>query len=950
MTPRLLVQLVRWFAGVLFWGIGVGVGAGQESPATATSGSKLRVPGFWEVTQGGTQSALDGFAWYRCWVVVPEDWKGSDLTLELGTLDDCDETFFNGQPVGRSGTIQPYRSASAEARRYPVPANLVQFGGANLISIRVWDGGGAGGFGAVAPQLRSQHGSLRLAGLWDFHPGDDAAWAQFPEGSTPASRLLLARAFASAAGPRFGQPLDTAPLAGTAPLTLTGDIASNLVAGVDRFLLRQTQESVAQRSRHWSRDFSSATAYTASVATNRQRLAHILGVRDARVKSPQLELISTVERPARVGQGSGYDVFAVRWLSFGDVHGEGLLLRPTGRTPVAQVIALPDASQSPEQLAGLQAGIALESQFARRLAESGCQVLIPMVIDRSYGPHLGRAKLTAREFLFRSAFELGRHIIGYELQKVFSGLDALTQLEGAGNLPTGVIGWGEGGLLALYAGALDPRFQAVGVSGYWDDRNQLWDQPIDRNVFGILEQFGDAEVGTLITPRALIVEASRAPEVVITGQGGGAPGRLTTPDLAVVQAEAERSRTLVRPLNSAPALEVVVSGDGTGPFGSEPLLKSFLRALSPTAALVTAGNPPQPLLAQDNPIQQQRRQLEELDRHTQRLLVDSPEVRREFMKQLDTRTPEAFAKTAETYRTFFAEEVVGRFNLPPLPTNARSRKAYDEEKWVGYEVVLDVFPDVIAYGVLLVPRDLKPGERRPVVVCQHGLEGRPQDIISGDQEAYHDFAAKLAERGFITFAPQNLYIFTDRFRTLQRKSYPLKKTLFSTIVPQHQQIVDWLQTLPFVDPDRIGFYGLSYGGKSAMRIPPLVKDYVLSICSADFNEWVGKNAATAGTLGRYSYAWSSEYEIFEWDLGSTFNYAEMAALIAPRPFMVERGHFDGVAPDESVFWEYGKVRFLYAARLGFGDRCELETFVGPHTIHGKGTFDFLHRHLRWPAP
>ncbi|GIT38685.1 MAG: hypothetical protein Ct9H300mP7_6060 [Verrucomicrobiota bacterium] len=73
---------------------------------------------------------------------------------------------------------------------------------------------------------------------------------------------------------------------------------------------------------------------------------------------------------------------------------------------------------------------------------------------------------------------------------------------------------------------------------------------------------------------------------------------------------------------------------------------------------------------------------------------------------------------------------------------------------------------------------MKPNEQRPVVVCQHGLEGRPQDIIQGDHHAYHDFAAKLAERGFITFSPQNLYIFTDRFRTLQRKGNPLKKSCF----------------------------------------------------------------------------------------------------------------------------------------------------------------------------
>jgi hypothetical protein len=242
---------------------------------------------------------------------------------------------------------------------------------------------------------------------------------------------------------------------------------------------------------------------------------------------------------------------------------------------------------------------------------------------------------------------------------------------------------------------------------------------------------------------------------------------------------------------------------------------------------------------------------------------------------------------------------------------------------------------------------LKPGDKRPVVVCQHGLEGRPQQLVEGDHRAYHDFAARLAERGFVTFAPQNLYIFGDRFRTLQRKANPLKKTLFSVIVPQHQQIVDWLSTLPCVDPERIGFYGLSYGGKSAMRIPPLVDKYRLSICSADFNEWVWKNASTRC---RYSYVWTGEYEIFEFDLGSTFNYSEMAALIAPRPFMVERGHFDGVAPDEMVAYEFAKVRHLYNARLGIGDRCELEWFVGPHTIHGQGTFRFLHRHLDRPEP
>ncbi len=315
------------------------------------------------------------------------------------------------------------------------------------------------------------------------------------------------------------------------------------------------------------------------------------------------------------------------------------------------------------------------------------------------------------------------------------------------------------------------------------------------------------------------------------------------------------------------------------------------------------------------------------------------------MKELDTSSLEAYRKSIAAYREIFWNDVVGKFPRPLLPPRVRTRKVYDEPTWSGYEVVMDVFPDVFAYGILLVPKGIAASDRRPVVVCQHGLEGRPQQVVSGDHPAYHDFAAKLAERGFVTFAPQNPYIFGDRFRTLQRKANPLKKTLFSLIVPQHQQIVRWLGSLPFVDPERIAFYGLSYGGKSAMRIPALVEDYCLSICSADFNEWVWKNASTRAP---YSYVWTGEYEIFEFDLGSTFNYAEMASLIAPRPFMVERGHFDGVAPDEMVGYEFAKVRHLYAAQLGLPQHCRIEWFVGPHTINGQGTFDFLHQHLNWP--
>ncbi|HUF61703.1 MAG TPA: hypothetical protein VMN36_06480 [Verrucomicrobiales bacterium] len=756
------------------------------------------------------------------------------------------------------------------------------------------------------------------------------------------SHFRIAIAACWAAGSAAAADPPSATLPGSEALLMEGDIASQLVDGVDRFLDEQLEGSLKHRAQNWRRDPRNAESYRASLEPQRERLRHILGIRDARAPFDGLFFDSTTSRSSLAGETPAVAIHAVRWPAFGDVEGEGLLLEPKSSSLLGLVVAVPDASELPEHLAGLLPSPSGPA-WALQLAESGLRVVIPCVVNREDY----RENLTHREFLYRSAFELGRHLIGYEVQKILAVIDWSEKSSPA--LPTGVAGWGDGGMLALYAAACDPRIDAALVSAYFEPREEIWREPIDRNVFSLLQSFGDAELASLVAPSPLVVEAARGPEREWPG-GRGAPARLRTPVLEQVAAEFQRARALTAGLTPPPDLRLIRSGeDGSGPPLIPESLTPFFLALAPAGVLAPAPSPlPQHLRGDGfDPAERHARQVRQLDRHNQDLLLRSADVRRDFLSKLDTGSPESFAASVEPYREHFAREIIGTFDLEPLPPHPRSRLLRRNDSWTAHEVVLDLFPHVIAYGILLIPENLKDGERRPVVVCQHGLEGRPLDTIEGDHPAYHDFAARLAERGFVTFAPQNLYLFGDRFRVLQRKANPLGKTLFSIIVPQHRQIVHWLQGLPFVDPDRIAFYGLSYGGKTAMRTPPLIPEYKAVICSADFNEWVWKNASTASP---YSYVWTGEYEIFEFDLGSTFNYAEMAALIAPRPFMVERGHFDGVAPDETVAYEFAKVRNLYAARLKLPGRCEIEWFDGPHTIHGEGSYRFLHRHLHWPEP
>ena len=89
---------------------------------------------------------LDGVVWYRRHVQIPDSWKGRDLELTLGAVDDADHTYFNGLQVGRGTDWQA-------PRRYVIPAALVDTGPA-LLAVRVQDDHGLGGFSGSPEDMR----------------------------------------------------------------------------------------------------------------------------------------------------------------------------------------------------------------------------------------------------------------------------------------------------------------------------------------------------------------------------------------------------------------------------------------------------------------------------------------------------------------------------------------------------------------------------------------------------------------------------------------------------------------------------------------------------------------------------------------------------------------------------------------------------------------------------
>ncbi len=142
------------------------------------SWTQIYAPKNWEAAG---YRGYDGYAWYRKTFTLPKSSLAQQVFIYLGTIDDVDEVYINGEKVGSSGLFPPnYRTAYNERRSYTIPDRLLRAGEDNLVAVRVYDTGGKGGIdsgrlGIYANDLPPL--KVDLSGKWKFRIGDDPKWA-----------------------------------------------------------------------------------------------------------------------------------------------------------------------------------------------------------------------------------------------------------------------------------------------------------------------------------------------------------------------------------------------------------------------------------------------------------------------------------------------------------------------------------------------------------------------------------------------------------------------------------------------------------------------------------------------------------------------------------------------------------------------------------------------------
>jgi len=328
---------------------------------------------------------------------------------------------------------------------------------------------------------------------------------------------------------------------------------------------------------------------------------------------------------------------------------------------------------------------------------------------------------------------------------------------------------------------------------------------------------------------------------------------------------------------------------------------------------------------------------------------------------------EAYERSVEPMRAKL-KEMLGFWIEPGKrgPVRVRERKTiYEDPKFTAYRFTLETLPGVWTYGVELAPKDANIG-KRPGLLVQHGYAGTPEVACglaaksNAADYSYRSLGLRAVRRGFHVVAihhPSGYGKDEDEVsgvpgyphqptqygkNRLHRMAIMAGGTLFGLDMMASSRGVDLLEQIPGVDPARIGMYGLSQGGQSALYLPAMDRRVKASVCSAYFNHRFRK---LIGPTRAMSYLDSLEEDKFFRDVISHFADSDLVSLIAPRAFAVEAGLHDGAVDFEMAQEEFSRAR-VHHEKLGLNDRVEFIAHDQGHVSATGRAMDFLEERLR----
>ncbi len=182
---------------------------------------------------------------------------------------------------------------------------------------------------------------------------------------------------------------------------------------------------------------------------------------------------------------------------------------------------------------------------------------------------------------------------------------------------------------------------------------------------------------------------------------------------------------------------------------------------------------------------------------------------------------------------------------------------------------------------LLVPKRLK--RRAPAMLCLHQTTplGKDEPAGLGGNSDLH-YAEELAERGFVTIAPDYPYLGENAFD-------PYKNGFVSCTmkgIVNHRRAIDVLESLPQVDSKRLGSIGHSLGGHNTLFVAAFDQRIRAMVTSCGFNSFRKyHDGDLTGWSGLRYMPLIAEKFGKDWRQ-MPFDFPEILIALAPRPLFI----------------------------------------------------------------
>lgn len=263
------------------------------------------------------------------------------------------------------------------------------------------------------------------------------------------------------------------------------------------------------------------------------------------------------------------------------------------------------------------------------------------------------------------------------------------------------------------------------------------------------------------------------------------------------------------------------------------------------------------------------------------------------------------------------------------------------------------------YAYLLIPGSQsspQTAERLyPAMLALHPTDPKGKaDIASNEGRANRKYALELVARGYVVLAPdtitagERIYAESEAFQTASfYASFP-NSTAVGKMIHDHQQGIDLLQALPYVDPERIGAIGHSLGAYNAYFLAGVDERIKAVVSSCGFSPFM--QDPNPNRWGQRD--WFSHIPKLTADIENDyipFEFHEIVALMAPKPLFNWVGQNDAIFPNwQAAAFASQDVHRLYE-RLGALDRyCFMMGNEGhdfPEPIRAM-SYQFLDRWLQ----